>query len=115
MQPIPLSHRREINDDPYFRTSCLSGNGPRSGDPIVIHHAWEYAGRQISEMWCYCPLLESEHSPYSNTPSAHNDKKVNDRVKLIALQRTNLDDLKKRFPKKDWDGEIRRIKFNLTR
>ena len=112
-RPISLTHRKIINSDPYFKVSCLSGKRADSVNRIVIHHAWEYAGRQINELWNYCPLLESEHSPYSGSPSAHNDKKVNDRVKLIALARADLDDLKKRFPKKDWDGEVKKIKYNL--
>ena len=113
MQPIPLKHRQKITNDPYFRISCLSGKKSYGLNRIVIHHAFEYAGRQISEMWNYCPLLESEHSPYSAFPSVHNNKKVNDQVKFIALARTNLNGLKQRFPKKDWNGEIKRIKFNL--
>mgnify|MGYP003522040083 CR=1 FL=1 len=115
MTPIPLKHRKLIETDPYFSRSCLSGKKAAWNNRIVIHHALEYAGRQISEMWNYCPLLDSEHSRYSATPSAHNDKKVNDRVKLIAIERAGLEYLKKVFPKKDWDGEIRKINFNLSR
>ena len=115
MRPIPLAHRKLIASDPYFQISCLSGKRPAYGDRIVIHHALEYAGRQINEMWNYCPLLESEHSPYSATPSAHNDKKVNDQVKMIAIERGGLESLKSLFPKKDWDMEIKRINFNLSR
>jgi hypothetical protein len=115
MRPIPLSHRKIIDSDPYFKVSCLSGKHPDFANRIVIHHSFQYAGRQISELWNYCPLLESEHSPYSGSPSAHNDKKVSDRVKLIALARADLDDLKKRFPKKDWDQEIKAINYNLGR
>lgn len=113
MRPIPLKHRKIIDSDPYFKISCLSSKRPFFGDRIVIHHAWAYAGKQINEMWNYCPLLESEHSPYSTRPSAHNSKEINDKVKLISLSRTNLSYLKQAFPKKDWDSEIKKINFNL--
>lgn len=114
MNPIPLKHRKIIETDPYFKFSCLSGKKGTYNDRIVIHHAFEYAGKQISEMWNYCPLLESEHSPYSASPSVHNSKKVNDTVKMIALRRGGLESVKKLFPKKDWESEIRRINFNLS-
>jgi len=112
MRPIPPEHRLLIASDFYFKRSCLSKMPPTSNDRIVIHHAWIYAGKQINEPWNYCPLLESEHSAQSKYPSAHNSKVVNDKIKLIAIGRADLDDLKKRYPKKDWDGEIRRIKIN---
>jgi hypothetical protein len=113
MRPIPQNHRKIINTDPYFKVSCLSGKRADFANRIVIHHAWQYAGQQINELWNYCPLLESEHSPYSGSPSAHNSKQVNDKVKLIALQRTTIEYLQTKFPKKDWLGEIKKIKFNL--
>jgi hypothetical protein len=113
MQLIPPAHRKLIDSDPYYKMSCLSKARGTFADRIVIHHAWEYAGKQISEMWNYCPLLESEHSPYSQGKSVHNSKRVNDEVKLIAIGHAGLDYLKINFPKKDWELELRKIKFNL--
>ena len=113
MRPIPQKHRKLINSDPYFKKSCLSNIPKQSGNPIVIHHAWTYAGKQINEMWNYCPLLDSEHSPYSTKPSAHNSKYINDKVKLIAIRKVDLEYLKANFPKKNWELEINKIKFNL--
>jgi hypothetical protein len=114
MRPIPLNHRKIISTDPYFKFSCLSGKPADFANRIVIHHAWEYAGRQINELWNYCPLLESEHAYNSGSPSAHNDKSINDRVKLIAIGRTTIEYLQTNFPKKDWLGEIKKIKYNLS-
>ena len=113
MQPIPQKHRKLIDSDPYFKRSCLSNIPAQSGNRIVIHHAWIYAGKQICEMWNYCPLLESEHDAQSSSPSAHNSKEINDRVKLIAVSRVDLAELKIKYPKKDWELEINKIKFNL--
>lgn len=113
MRPIPQSHRKIIDTDPYFKVSCLSGKKADFSNRIVIHHAWEYAGRQINELWNYCPLLDSEHSPYSGNASAHNSKEINDIIKLIAIRRAGLKYLKEKFPKKDWDAEIRKINYNL--
>lgn len=113
MRPIPQSHRKIINTDPYFKKSCLSGKRADFANRIVIHHAWEYAGRQINELWNYCPLLESEHAYNSGSPSVHNSKEMDDIVKLIAIRRAGLDYLKTNFPKKDWEGEIKKINYNL--
>lgn len=113
MRPIPLSHRKIIDSDPYYKKSCLSGKKKDFANKIVIHHAWEYAGKQISELWNYCPLLESEHSPYSGTESVHNSKRLNDKVKLIALARVPLQELKMKYPKKNWEQEIKKIEYNL--
>ena len=113
MRPIPQKHRKLIDSDPYFKRSCLSNIPEQPGNRIVIHHAWEYAGRQISEMWNYCPLLNSEHARDSATPSVHNSKEINDRVKLIAVSLVDLAELKVKYPKKNWELEINKIIFNL--
>jgi len=103
MKPIPMAHRKIINSDQYFKKSCLTGKKATLGDRIVIHHAWLYGSSQISEMWNYCPLLDSEHSPYSKQSSVHNSKDMENKVKLIAIERAGLDYLKKNFPKKNWE------------
>lgn len=103
MKPIPQTHRRIINTDEYYKKSCLTGKRARMGDRIVIHHAFTYANGQISELWNYCPLLDSEHSPYSKQKSVHNNKEIEERVKLIAIERAGLDYLKKTYPRKNWE------------
>lgn len=102
MKPIPQKHRKIINTDPFFKQSCLTGKKATLGDRIVIHHSFCYAHGQINEMWNYCPLLDSEHSPYSQKPSVHNSKDIENRVQLIAIERAGLEYLKANFPKKNW-------------
>ncbi len=102
MQPIPQKHRKIIGTDPYYKQSCLTGKKARVGDRIVIHHAWEYAGKQISELWNYCPLLDSEHSPYSKIPSVHNNHEMKEKVQLIAMEKAGLKNLVINYPKKNW-------------
>lgn len=115
MQPIPMKHRKQIAIDSYFNRSCLSGQRATWKDKIVIHHPWTYAGKQISEMWNYLPLLASEHDYNSPYPSAHNSKLISEKLKLIAISRGDLQEIKKLYPKKDWDQEIKAINFNIKK
>lgn len=96
MRPIPLEHIKIINSEPYYKKSCLSGLNGTWNDRIVIHHPWLYAGKQINEIWAYMPLLDSEHEELSKNLVMRN------KVKLLSLQRADLKEIQKKYPRHDW-------------
>jgi len=101
MRPIPLNHRQIIGSDPYFQRSCLSGLKGRFINKIVIHHSFIYAGKQINELWAYMPLLNSEHE------EVHRNLALRNRVKFLSLQRADMEEVKKKYPKRNWRQEYK--------
>lgn len=95
MRPIPLEHRKIIDSDPYYKKSCLSGLKGH----IEIHHAWIYAGKQISELWNYMPLLKDEHE------EVHKNLALRNKVKFLSLQRVSMEELYKKYQKRNWEQE----------
>jgi len=98
MKAIPIAHRKIINSNPYYKRSCLSGKPGTYNDKIVIHHSWIYK-EQISELWNYMPLLESEHE------EVHRNLELRERVKLLSLERADIKELLIKYPKKNWEQE----------
>jgi len=97
MRPIPEKIKKQINKDPFYNVCCITGS-----TGVSIEHAQIYAGKQISDLWALVPLrrdLNTSHPP----------KEVKDKCKLISLERAKAmgewDNIKKKYPKKDWDQE----------
>lgn len=97
MRPIPLEHRKIIDSDPYYKKSCLSGLKGH----IEIHHAWIYAGKQISELWNYMPLLKDEHE------EVHKNLELRNKVKFLSLLRVSMEEIKKKYPRRNWEQEYK--------
>ena len=102
MKPIPIKLREEMNADPYYRRCCLTG----SKKDIVWHHSFRYAHGQINEKWAIMPLTNKKHAFDGDPDSVHNCLKTRRRVQYLSLLRADIDDLKMRMPKKDWQQEF---------
>lgn len=67
-----------------------------------MEHAWIYAGKQINELWAIVPLRRD-----LNTSAPPKD--VKEKCQLIALERAKQlgewENMKIKYPKKDWDQE----------
>lgn len=112
MRKIPLELRQELENDPYYRKCCLTGLSKNI--KIDWHHAWLYAGKQINEKWAIMPVWNRKHNFNGDTDSVHNCNETKEKVKLMSLLRADLDDLAKRYPKKNWSQELEYLnnKFN---
>ena len=91
MRPIPLTLRKEISNDPFYKRCCLTGSLN-----VSLEHCWIYAGKQINEKWAIVPL----HRIFN---TSHPPKGVKDKCRLISLRRATKEDLAK-YPKKDWEN-----------
>lgn len=91
MRPIPPKLRKQIDENPYYKTCARKGDGYCDGR-ITIEHAFIWGGRQINELWAFVPLCWHHHLGLSL------DKRKN---QWIAINRATKEDLKK-YPNKDW-------------
>ncbi len=103
---IPKKLREELEDDPYYQKCCLTG---MRNVKIDWHHAWIYK-TQINEKWNIMPIWWRKHNYTGDKDSVHNCLETREYVKYLALLRADLDDLKNRMPKKDWDQEFKVLK-----
>lgn len=62
MRRIPPKVRKQIDEDPYFRSCCLKFEhfGYCEGR-TEIHHNLIYQGRQSDELWTMLPLCKKHH------------------------------------------------------
>ena len=113
---IPQRLKEEMKADPYYQKCCLTGIKKKDGFKLDWHHAWEYSGRQIQEKWAIMPIWWRKHAAVNgDSDSVHNCKETELKVKYLSLCRVNLENLKMRMPKKNWDQEFKVLKnkFNL--
>lgn len=95
MRPIPLKLRTEIANDP-FMARCIYCDLCRQNEcsgRVEWEHAFLYAGKQINEAWAIVPVCSYHHR------GGGLDKNYNE---YRAIMRADIDDLRKRMPKKDW-------------
>ena len=90
MHPIPPKLRRELNEDPYYKT-CARADESCQGR-ITFEHAVLYAGRQVQERWAIIPLCEWHHLGRGLV------KRINIE---IAMKRATADDRSK-YPRLKW-------------
>lgn len=88
---IPKKLLNEILQDPYYK-SC-SRKGFDCDGRITLEHSFIYAGKQIQEKWSIIPLCWHHHLGKGL------NKELNH---YLALCRADLNDLKRRMPKRDW-------------
>ena len=91
MRKIPLKLRKEMSDDPYYK-SCLRKKEGNCKGRITWEHCWMYAGKQINEKWAIIPLCEYHHLGQGL------NKKLNH---WFSVNRMTEDDIKK-YPKFNW-------------
>jgi len=107
---IPERIKKEINRDEFYRVCCITGRM----DNIVLHHPFYYGknGKQINEI--VVPVTESKHARVGgDTDSVHNCKKTKDRAKWVAINRADINELKIKYPKFDWQKEKDRLNLEF--
>ena len=106
MNPINNDLRKEISDDSYYKTCCITG---KQNVKIDWHHVWIYAGKQINEKWAIMPIWEMKHSPMGDNDSVHRCKETRELVQYLSLKRATDDDLEK-YPNKNWKLIFKNLK-----
>jgi len=108
MKPIPEKLKQEILEDKYYQQCCLTGKKVKDGYKIDWHHSWTYGKiGQISEKWAIMPVWDKKHGAVNgDKDSVHNYLETREYVKYLSLLRADLEDLKKRMFKKNWEQEF---------
>lgn len=101
MRPIPPAHRKLIDSDSWYNACCFPDKTNCQGR-TEVHHACQYQGRQISEMFNYIPLCHYHHDTQIGK----------DWASLLAITRMTSED-KARFPRRDWNQEAAKYLFKL--
>lgn len=104
MRPIPPKLREEIASDPFMRMCIYRDINAPNHDckgGITWEHAWIIAGRQVNEAWAIVPCCWN-HNVGSAIVKSYNQYR--------ALIRADIEDLKKRYPKRNWDQELKYLK-----
>ena len=105
MKPIPQKLRNELSADQYYQQCCLTGKKAKDVK-IDWHHAWTYGKGQINEKWAIMPIWWKKHNWTGDDDSVHNCLLTRRKVQYLSLLRADLNDLKIRMPKKDWQQEF---------
>jgi hypothetical protein len=96
MNNMPPALRRELSEDPYYRT-CSRANGDCEGR-ITWEHALTYAGRQIQAKFAIIPLCEWHHSVNRFQDAGGLNKPIN--VEIAMGRATAID--KTKYPLLPW-------------
>lgn len=108
-RPIQANLRDRIANDPRMTTCIYVRNSAPNHlcrGRITWEHAWIYAGKQINEQWAIIPCCEAHNSGEAM------DKNYN---RYIALSQANLEEVKQKYPKKDWGQELKKLKSMYER
>ena len=65
-------------------------------------HAWLYAGKRINDAWAIVPAAKR----FNNDATG----RVKSWSRLVALFRADLDDILKKYPRRDWVQEGEKLK-----
>lgn len=110
LTPIPPKIRAEIETDP-FMAICIY---KRSDAPnracygkIEWEHSYLYGGKRINERWAIVPCCTS-HNRGAGIVKEYN--RYIALLRAIELLPNGLDDLEKRYPKKNWKQEYKYLK-----
>ena len=102
---MPIKLRNELDEKPFFHKCMLTGVSDEY-TKIDWHHAFEYktkTGWQINEPWAIAPIRYSLHSPYGEAKAVHRNNTTKEYVKYLLLKRADLEHIKKKYPKHNWD------------
>jgi len=101
---IPAKIKKKLEKlDRTKRCECCGDS------PVQWHHCETYQGKQINEVYMIRALCADCHMGNSMKPYRRAD--------LICKRnaiREGLKDLKKNYPKRDWEQELRRIQYELN-
>ena len=89
MRSIPQKLRKDMSQDPYYKTCARAADGGCDGR-VTWEHAIEFRGRQLNEKWAIIPLCEYHHSVDKYQDTGGLDKEINVH---IAINRATDDEL----------------------
>lgn len=92
MHPIPASIRKKLANDLFMTRCAIKG----CGRPAEWHHALQFQGRQVQEVFAIVPAC----------PEHHTGKGKNDRLwAYLALYRFRIApvDIRAKYIKSDWE------------
>ena len=106
---IPLKLRIQLSCDKWYKRCCLTG-----WDDLIIefHHCYLYSRRSIQERWNIIPVVKILHRDKNNgglSNSIAECKRTKDLACWIAINRADIDELKIKYPKFDWQFEKNRL------
>jgi len=101
MECIPTKLKRELKDDPYYQTCCLTGITSKE-DKIDFAHVFHYGKKRIQEKWNILPIVWYKHRREGDSDSFHNGGIYKELAQLKALERVNIKYLNENYPKKSW-------------
>ena len=92
---IPKEIREQLENDPYM-LSCINENWECRGR-IQFHHAFQYASKQVSELWSILGLCEYHHKKM--TKHTQTLCRMNLRARIAHFKAR--EEFDRRFPKSD--------------
>ena len=102
---IPEKIKRKLEKDKRMQ-QCLSCGSK----PVQWHHSLNYKNKSIQEEYSLQPLCYSCHMGNSMKPDRRAD--VLSKIKAIEM---GMKDLKKNYPKCNWEQELSRYKYEKER
>ena len=108
MKPIPKALRDKIAKNPFMET-CIhkfhhSCNGCEG--EITWEHSHLYGGSRINEEWAIVPCCRKHNVGVTGTEKDFN--------KFVALERCNISEIEKIYPRYDWRQEYTRLRKKFT-
>ncbi len=90
MTPIPPKLRKQIDQDPFYKTCALYGqHGHVCSGRITMDHSIIFGGRQLQELWAIGPFCEAAHGVDNHADNAQNKE-----LRLwVALNRANSNEI----------------------
>jgi len=98
---IPKNVLKEVLARPDKCVHIDKDSGCMCNGRITLEHAWIYAGKQIQEAWAIVKVCWYHHL-------GNGLEKDYNRYK--ALLQADIKDLQKRYPKKNWEQELKKLK-----
>ncbi len=101
---IPLKLREDIDRDPFMKRCVYQDLGAPNHTcrgRITWEHAWIYNGKQIQAKWAIIPCCENHNS---------GEAMVKEYNQYRALIRADIEMLKIKYPRTDWEQELKYLK-----
>lgn len=93
MTPIPPKLRKEIDNDPFYKTCCLYGHKEHICEGrVTMEHSLIYAGKQVQEKYAIIPVCArgQEVDQFQDAHTMNKELNV-----WVALNRATDEELKK--------------------
>lgn len=104
LTPIPPKVRAAIADDPFMALCVYERQDAPNHDcsgRIEWEHAILYNGKRLNEPWAIIPCCTNHN---------RGNAMVKEYNRYIALLRADIDDITRRYPKRNWRQELQYLK-----